>query len=222
MEKLDRLLGRLDYTIVQGKTDLNITSLAYDSRKVTEGCLFVCIKGAVSDGHAYAADAAGKGAAALLVQEDVTVPDSVTIIKVPDTRYALALASAAWFGHPAKRLKTIGVTGTKGKTTTTYMVKSILEQAGYRVGLIGTIEAIIGSQSIPAGNTTPESYVVQEYFHQMAEAGCQCVVMEVSSQGLKMHRTAGFTFDIGIFTNLEPDHIGPNEHASFEEYLDLI
>lgn len=219
MEKLDRLLGRLDYTVVQGKTDLNITSLAYDSRKVTEGCLFVCIKGAVSDGHAYAADAAGKGAAALLVQEDVTVPDSVTVIKVPDTRYALALASAAWFGHPAKRLKTIGVTGTKGKTTTTYMVKSILEQAGYRVGLIGTIEAIISSQSIPAGNTTPESYVVQEYFHQMAEAGCQCVVMEVSSQGLKMHRTAGFTFDIGIFTNLEPDHIGPNEHESFEEYL---
>lgn len=219
MEKLDRLLERLDYTVAQGKTDLDITGLAYDSRKVTEGCLFVCIKGAVSDGHAYAADAAEKGAAALLVQEEVSVPDSVTVIKVPDTRYGLALASAAWFGHPAKRLKVIGVTGTKGKTTTTYMVKSILEQAGYRVGLIGTIEAIIGGKSIPANNTTPESYVVQEYFHQMAEAGCQCVVMEVSSQGLKMHRTAGFTFDIGIFTNLEPDHIGPNEHASFEEYL---
>ena len=219
MEKLDRLLERLDYAVVQGKTDLDITGIAYDSRKVAKGCLFVCIKGAVSDGHAYAADAAEKGAAALLVQEDVSVPDSVTVLKVPDTRYGLALASAAWFGHPAERLKVIGVTGTKGKTTTTYMVKSILEQAGYRVGLIATIEAIIGSKSIPANNTTPESYLVQEYFHQMAEAGCQCVVMEVSSQGLMMHRTAGFTFDIGIFTNLEPDHIGPNEHASFEEHL---
>lgn len=219
MKKLDRLLEHLDYTVVQGKTDLDITGLVYDSRKVTEGCLFICIKGAVSDGHAYAADAAEKGAAALLVQEDVIVPDTVTVIKAQDTRYGLALASAAWFGHPAKRLKVIGVTGTKGKTTTTYMVKSILEQAGYRVGLIGTIEAIIGGKSIPANNTTPESYLVQEYFYQMAEAGCQCVVMEVSSQGLKMHRTAGFMFDIGIFTNLEPDHIGPNEHASFEEYL---
>lgn len=115
MEKLDRLLERLDYAVVQGKTDLDITGIAYDSRKVAKGCLFVCIKGAVSDGHAYAADAAEKGAAALLVQEDVSVSASVTVLKVPDTRYGLALASAAWFGHPAERLKVIGVTGTKGK-----------------------------------------------------------------------------------------------------------
>ena len=117
----------------------------------------------------------------------------------------MAFISAAYFGHPAEQLKTIGITGTKGKTTTTYMVKSILENAGYKVGLIGTIEAIIGDEVIPAANTTPESYVVQEYFRRMADAGCDCVVMEVSSQGLMLHRTQGFVFDYGIFTNIEPD-----------------
>ena len=131
----------------------------------------------------------------------------------------MAFISAAYFGYPAEKLKTIGITGTKGKTTTTYMVKSILENAGYKVGLIGTIEAIIGDKVIPAKNTTPESYVIQEYFHEMAEAGCDCVVMEVSSQGLMLHRTQGFVFDFGIFTNIEPDHIGPNEHKDFDDYL---
>jgi len=125
------------------------------------------------------------------------------VIKVADTRYAMAFISAAYFGHPAEKLKTIGITGTKGKTTTTYMVKSILENAGYKVGLIGTIEAIIGEESIPASNTTPESYLVQEYFRKMVDAGCDCVVMEVSSQGLMLHRTQGFVFDYGIFTNIE-------------------
>ncbi len=126
---------------------------------------------------------------------------------------------AAWFGHPAEKLKVIGITGTKGKTTTTYLVKSILENAGHKVGLIGTIEAIIGDKVIPAANTTPESYVVQQYFAEMVEAGCDSVVMEVSSQGLMLHRTAGFLFDLGIFTNIEPDHIGPNEHKDFEDYM---
>ncbi len=219
MKRLESLLEHLDYTIVQGKTDIEIKELVYDSRKVTQGCLFVCIKGAVSDGHVFAAEAVKKGAAAIMVQEDVEVPGYVTVIKVGDSRYGLALLSCAWFGHPAKKLKVIGVTGTKGKTTTTYMVKSILENAGYKVGLIGTIEAIIGDKTIPANNTTPESFVIQQYFQQMLEAGCQCVVMEVSSQGLMMHRTAGFTFEMGIFTNMEPDHIGPNEHSSFEEYM---
>ncbi len=219
MEKLERLLERLDYTVVQGDINREITSLVYDSRKVQEGCLFVCIKGAVADGHAFAAEAAEKGATAILVQEEVEVPKGPAVIRTADTRYGLALASAAWFGHPAEEMKVIGVTGTKGKTTTTYMVKSILEHAGYKVGLIGTIEAIVGDRAIPANNTTPESYIVQDYFRQMADSGCQCVVMEVSSQGLMMHRTAGFTFDIGIFTNIEPDHIGPNEHSSFEEYM---
>lgn len=219
MEKLESLLERLEYDVVQGRTDIEITDLVYDSRKITKGCLFVCIKGAVADGHTFVQEAAGKGAAAVLVQDEVEAPEGLTVIRIRDTRYGLALVSAAWFHYPAEELKVIGVTGTKGKTTTTYMVKSILENAGYKVGLIGTIEAVIGDEVIPASNTTPESYIVQQYFQKMVEAGCQCVVMEVSSQGLMMHRTAGFTFEIGIFTNIEPDHIGPNEHASFEEYM---
>lgn len=213
------LLERLEYETVQGSTEIEITDLVYDSRKITKGCLFVCIKGTVVDGHTFVREAAEKGAAAVLVQDEVEVPKDLTVIRVKDTRYGLALVSAAWFHYPAEELKVIGVTGTKGKTTTTYMVKSILENAGYKVGLIGTIEAIIGDEVIPASNTTPESYVIQQYFRKMVEAGCQCVVMEVSSQGLMMHRTAGFTFEMGIFTNIEPDHIGPNEHASFEEYM---
>ena len=219
MERLDILLERLDYQILQGGTDVEITELVYDSRKAVPGCLFVCVKGTAVDGHAFAKEVIKKGAAAIVVQDEIKAPEHVTVIQVEDARYGLALLSCAWFHYPAEKLKVIGITGTKGKTTTTYMVKAILESAGYKTGLIGTIEAVIGEQVIPANNTTPESYIVQDYFHQMVEAGCQCVVMEVSSQGLMMHRTAGFTFEMGIFTNIEPDHIGPGEHASFEEYM---
>ena len=219
MPALKKLLERLDYQCVQGNPDIEISHLIYDSRKAGKDDLFVCIKGMAVDGHKFVGEVAQKGAAAIVVQENVEAPEGVTVIKVEDTRYALALLSAAYFDHPAEKMRVIGVTGTKGKTTTTYMVKSILESAGYKVGLIGTIEAIIGDEVIPASNTTPESYIIQEYFHKMVETGCDCCVMEVSSQGLMMHRTAGFVFEIGIFTNIEPDHIGPNEHASFEEYL---
>ncbi len=217
--KLSSLLERIEFECLQGDMDREITSVAFDSRKAGCGTLFVCIRGAVSDGHTYAAEVAAKGAAAIVVEESVPVPENVTVIRVRDTRYALAFISAAWFGYPADQLKTIGITGTKGKTTTTYMVKSILENAGYKVGLIGTIEAVIGEKHIPAANTTPESYVIQEYFREMADAGCDVVVMEVSSQGLMLHRTQGFVFDYGIFTNIEPDHIGPNEHRDFDHYL---
>ena len=155
----------------------------------------------------------------MLVTEDpVQVPKDVTVIQTADSRYAMAVIAAAWYGHPAEEMKIIGITGTKGKTTTTYMVKSILESAGHKVGLIGTIEAIIGEEHIPANNTTPESLLIQEYFRKMADAGCDCVVMEVSSQGLMLYRTAGFTFEIGIFTNIGVDHIGPAEHKDFEDY----
>ena len=123
-----------------------------------------------------------KGAKTLIVEEAVEAPEDVTVIQVEDTRYAMAFISAARFGHPAEKLKTIGITGTKGKTTTTYMVKSILENAGYKVGLFGTIEAVIGEKHIPAANTTPESYMGLKYFHDMVEAGCDAVVMEGSSQ----------------------------------------
>ena len=219
MKKLKDLLEHLDYQCLQGTTDKEITGVVFDSRKAEPGSLFLCIKGAVSDGHTYAKEVAEKGASVLVVQDAVEVPEGVTVIQVENSRYAMACISAAWFDHPAKKLKTIGITGTKGKTTTTYLVKSILENAGHKTGLIGTIETIIGEEHIPSANTTPESYLVQQYFAKMAEAGCDSVVMEVSSQGLMLHRTAGFTFDIGIFTNLEPDHIGPNEHKDFEDYL---
>ena len=217
--KLISLLERLEYTCIQGSTDQEVKNVVYDSRKVEEGSLFICIRGAVVDGHKFVPDVIAKGAKVLVVEEKVEAPADVTVILVEDSRYAMAFISAAYFGYPAEKLKTIGITGTKGKTTTTYMVKSILENAGYKVGLIGTIEAIIGDKVIPASNTTPESYMVQKYFHDMVEAGCDCVVMEVSSQGLMLHRTQGFVFDFGIFTNIEPDHIGPNEHKDFDDYL---
>lgn len=216
--KLTQLLERLEYEVIQGNDKIEISTLINDSRKVGKGSAFVCISGAVVDGHDFISDVAAKGAAAVIVEKDVDAPGDMTVIRVPDTRYALALMSAAYFGYPADKMKIIGITGTKGKTTTTYMIKSILEGVGHKVGLIGTIEAVIGDETIPAANTTPESYTIHQYFAKMVEAGCDCVVMEVSSQGLMLHRTAGIPFEIGIFTNLGRDHIGPNEHADFEDY----
>lgn len=219
-KSLKDLLKNIDYTVVKGDENVEIKKVVYDSRGIEEGCLFICIKGARFDGHSAAFEAAEKGAAALLVMDDVDVPiDDITIIRTDNTRKAMAFVAASWFDHPAEKLTTIGITGTKGKTTTTYLVKSILENAGFKVGLVGTIEIITGSRRISAVNTTPESYLLQEYFSEMVEAGVNVVVMEVSSQGLMMHRTDGFIFDYGIFTNMSPDHIGPNEHSSFEEYM---
>lgn len=221
MKSLKELLAEVAYECVCGNLDKEVTDIIYDSRKVVPGSMFVCIPGAVVDGHKFAGAAVEAGADVLLVEKEVELPEGtdVTVIKVTDTHYAMAFVSAAFFDHPAKEMKIIGVTGTKGKTTTTYLVKSILEQAGRRTGLIGTIEIVIGEKHIPADHTTPESYLIQKYFRQMADAGCDTVVMEVSSQGLMLHRTQGFVFDFGIFTNLEPDHIGKGEHKDFEDYL---
>lgn len=218
MRSVSGLLEHLGEREIRGTAEGEISALVYDSRKVTKDCMFVCIRGAAYDSHEHVEEIAAKGTRVIVAEREVEVPEGVTLVLVPDTRYALSLLSAAYFDHPARKLKVIGITGTKGKTTTTFMVKGILEHAGYKVGLIGTIETIIGDTHIPADNTTPESYLIQEYFAGMVEAGCQICVMEVSSQGLMMHRTAGIPFEIGIFTNLAPDHIGPNEHASFEEY----
>lgn len=216
--RLSKLLERLEYKVIQGSIDKEITILTNDSREAGEGSVFVCIKGAVSDGHQYVPEVAARGAAAVIVEDTQTVPEGVTVIQVEDTRYALAIASAVYYDYPAEQLKVIGITGTKGKTTTTYMIRSILEGVGHKVGLIGTIETIIGDQVIPAKNTTPESITIQKYFRDMVAAGCDSVVMEVSSQGLMLHRTAGIPFELGIFTNLGEDHIGPNEHKDFDDY----
>lgn len=216
---LGTLLEKMEYTILAGSIDTEISTLVYDSRKVEKNSVFVCISGTVRDAHEFIPDVIEKGAAAVIVEKDVIPVEGVTYIKVENSRLALACMSAAYFGYPAEQLKTIGITGTKGKTTTTYMVKSILESAGIKTGLIGTIESIIGQEHTPAANTTPESYRVQELFRQMVDAGLTAVVMEVSSQALMLHRVSGFVFDLGVFTNLEPDHIGENEHKDFDDYM---
>lgn len=217
--KIKQLMEELDYEVLSGSPDTEIATLVYDSRKVTKGSVFVCISGTVRDAHEFIPEVVGKGASVVVVEKEVELMPNVTYLKVDNSRLALACMSAAYFDHPARKLKTIGITGTKGKTTTTYMVKSILESAGIRTGLIGTIETVIGDKKIPSANTTPESYRVQELFHEMVEAGLEAVVMEVSSQALMLHRVSGFVFDIGVFTNLEPDHIGTNEHKDFADYM---
>ncbi|SEL19148.1 UDP-N-acetylmuramoylalanyl-D-glutamate--2,6-diaminopimelate ligase [Butyrivibrio sp. ob235] len=226
--KLENLLKNLSYEAYVGgskeKADVSsveITEVVKDNRKITEGCLFICIEGMNFDGHSAATEASEKGAAAIVVQKDVELPEnsSTVVVKVESTRYAMAFISAEWFGNPAQSLKTVGITGTKGKTTTTYLIRNMLENAGHKCGLIGTIEVIIGDEHIHAENTTPESYELQEYMRRMVDAGCDTVVMEVSSQGLMLHRSQGFIYDIGVFTNIEPDHIGPGEHKDFEDYM---
>jgi len=216
---LKDLLDGVNYLLVAGDERCEISGVAYDSRYVVPGGLFVCIEGTVTDGHQYISAACQAGAAALVVQKPVAPPPGVTTVMVENSRQALALVSAAWFGHPSRELNLIGITGTKGKTTTTYMIKAVLEAAGHRTGLIGTIETIVGDVRTPSKNTTPESYELQKLFRDMLDAGCDSAVMEVSSQGLMMDRVTGCDFDIGVFTNISPDHIGPNEHPSYENYL---
>lgn len=218
--KLSEVLQGLKFEVLQGSTGISFHDIRNDSRKVQPGDLFFCISGAVSDGHKYVQDVAEKGAAVIVVEKPVAVPDTVTVIRVENTRYAMGMISSAFYGKPSEKLKVIGLTGTKGKTTTTYMIREMLERSGIKTGLIGTIEIMDGKQRIPANNTTPESMLLHKYLRDMVDNGCQAVAMEVSSQGLMLDRVAGVSFDYGIFTNLSKDHIGPNEHASFEEYRD--
>lgn len=223
--KLSKLLEHTPHRFLKGDGSVEITSVVNDSRQAGAGSLFMAIVGAVTDGHRYLENVVKSGCRAVLIEkgaglpEGLAWPEDMTVVESEDTRYAMAMISAAWFDYPAEKLKMIGITGTKGKTTTTYMVKSILENAGYKVGLIGTIEIIIGDRHIHAEHTTPESYTLQSYLREMADEGCDMVVMEVSSQALMLHRTAGIPFEIGVFTNIEPDHIGTAEHESFEDYL---
>lgn len=193
--------------------DPDVTALCRDSRKVSAGCVFVCIKGTGVDSHAFAADAVAKGAAAIVVERDLGLPNQVI---VPNSRTAWGQMSANWFGHPSKRLHLIGVTGTNGKTSSTYLLKAILEEAGHTVGLIGTIRNLIGDREIAAGHTTPDAYDLQDMFAQMADAGCDYAVMEISSHALDQGRVEGCHFDAGIFTNLTQDHL--DYHGTMEAY----
>ena len=221
--KLRKICEEIEYTLLQGSLETEVRDIIYDSRKIAPETMFVCMVGAVTDGHKYIPDAVEKEASVIVLEKEeeaAQIPENITVLKVESARLALALMSAALFDHPARKLVTIGLTGTKGKTTTTYMIKKVLEMAGKKVGLIGTIGAMVGEEHLPSKNTTPESYELHRMFAAMVEAGCEYVVMEVSSQGLKLDRTAGILFDYGIFKNLSPDHIGPAEHASFEEYME--
>lgn len=216
---LRNLLEGMDFELIRGSLDTEICDLKYDSRFVGKNDLFLARVGANSDSHEFIPAAVERGARVVVIERDVQVEGDVTVVKVPSSKLALALMSASYFGHPARELVTVGVTGTAGKTSTTFMLRAMLEAAGRRVGLIGTVGAYVDGRKTELHNTTPESYEIQKLLRQMCDAGCDCALMEVSSQGLKMNRVDGFTFDYGVFTNITPDHIGPNEHTDFEDYL---
>lgn len=215
-------LGELEYTLVQGSLDVEVDEVVFDSRKAAPGAVFVCMKGTRTDSHEFIPQVLSAGVKVLVVEaveKAVSAPPDVTVLLVEQGRRALALLSAARFGYPARELLMIGITGTKGKTTTAHMVRAILETAGRKAGIIGTNGVGIGEKHYPTVNTTPESYELHRYFREMVKEGCQCCVMEVSSQALKMSRVAGIVYDYAIFTNISRDHIGTDEHKDFEEYL---
>ncbi len=230
--KLSRLLRQVTYRVVKGTKDIEIRTLQCDSRMVGQGDVFVCIRGYETDGHRFLSEALERGAAAVVVQENCPgcggkkqccgyhMPEAkATVLSVADTRRALAAMAAAYYGYPARELTLIGITGTKGKTTTAYMIRHGLLLAGHRTGLIGTVQIDTGRRVFTCSNTTPESLQIQEYLREMADSGCDSAVLEVSSQALKLGRTAGICFAVGVFTNLGRDHISPGEHADMQEYL---
>ena len=225
--KLKEILLGIEGLKVRGSLDIEITNLDKDSRNIKEEGLFIAINGFSENGHEYGESAIKNGAVAVVLQEDSInaefvkkIPQDITIVVAKDTRYALAICSCNFYGNPSRKFKLIGITGTKGKTTTTFMIKKILEKAGKKVGLIGTIATYIGDKKLEdSDRTTPESNKLQEIFAKMAEEKCDCVVMEVSSQSLKLNRVAGCNFDIGVFTNFSKDHISKNEHPDMEDYF---
>jgi UDP-N-acetylmuramoyl-L-alanyl-D-glutamate--2,6-diaminopimelate ligase len=214
---LKELIKGINLIDMKGSLDVEINGIAYDSRKVKNGSLFVCIEGFKVDGHNFIAAAIENGAKALLVQKEVSVPEDVTVVRVEDTRFALAATADVYYESPSRKFDLVGVTGTKGKTTTTYMIKSIFEAANRKVGLIGTIANCIGDEMLPAERTTPESYDLQALFSEMVEKNVNSVVMEVSSHALELHRVSCSDYDIGVFTNLSRDHL--DFHETFENYL---
>ena len=218
--RLEQILTDIEYKILQGTLDKDVADIAYDSRKTVKGGMFVAIQGTVVDGHNFIESAVEAGAEVIVVEKETDVENKdITVLLVENGRKALSLMSAAYFDYPAKKMITVGITGTKGKSTTEHMVRDIIEKSGKICGIIGTVGAFMNGRSVPTEPTTPESYELQKLFAMMVEEGCEYMVMEVSSQGIKMDRVAGIEFDYGVFTNISPDHIGPGEHENFEEYL---
>lgn len=216
---LSGLLDILDEKKVEGYGDIDVTGLAYDSRQVAPGQAFFCIKGLMTDGHLFAADAARRGASVVYIEKEPEEPvgEGVILVRVPDTRLALARTSARFFGNPSDELKLVGVTGTNGKTTTTFLLESVWREAGMKAGLIGTVQTHIGDTIEPVTRTTPESLDLQRLLRRMVDEGVEVVAMEVSSHALELHRVSGCRFEVVVFTNLTQDHL--DFHISLEEYF---
>ena len=223
--KLKEMLIGLEGLKVKGDLDIDIKGVESNSKNVEEGFLFVAIKGFKVDGHKFIDSAIENGATAIIIEEGCDLKqiknlDNIVVVMAKDTREALAIVSSNFYGNPSRKFKLIGVTGTKGKTTTTFMIKEILEKAGKKVGLIGTIATYINGKKLgDSDRTTPESLELQKLFSKMVEEKVEVVVMEVSSQSLKLHRVDGCHFDIVLFTNLSEDHISPTEHPDMQDYF---
>ena len=217
--KLNDLLKNISYTLLKGNLDTEINDIKYDSRKVTKNDLYIALVGYNNDGHDYIKDAIKNGASTIVISKIIDIKEDINVIKVDDTRIALAYLSKAYFNNPDEELTMIGVTGTTGKTTTTHMIKDILNNIGIKCGLIGSIGIKYNDKIIHTNNTTPESYEIYKNLRVMANIGITHVTMECSSQAFKLNRLAGIIFDIGVLTNLATDHIGPGEHESWEEYV---
>ncbi len=223
---LKKILLGIDGIKAKGELDREVTTIENNSKEVKDGSMFFAIKGFTTDGTKYIPDAIKNGAKVILVDDtfdikSVAVPDDVTLIVVPDARYAMAICACNFYDNPSKKIKLIGVTGTKGKTTTTYMMKEMFQKQGHKTGLIGTIAIYSGDKKLEdSDRTTPESIKLQKVLAQMVEDGCEIVVMEVSSQSLKLNRVAGCEFYIGLFTNFSEDHISPKEHPDMKDYFE--
>ncbi len=230
--RLTDLTKGLEYRLLQGTEDKDVNALIYFSEEAVPGCMFFAVPGTERNGLDFAAEAVKRGTSAVVTEEFWTPPQNlctgefcrmpgvqdVTVLLVKNVRKAMAEISCRFYGYPCRKLLTIGITGTKGKTSTAFMVRQILEKAGISTGLVGTVKSGWEGNFQEAERTTPQSVEIQRWFRNMADHGCRALVMEVSSQGIKQNRVDGIHFDIGIFTNLSPDHIGPGEHESFEEY----
>ena len=219
------MLVGLEGLKVKGDLEIEVKGIQSNSKEIKKGELFIAIKGFDVDGHQYIGKAIENGATVVMIEEgcdmkSLSIPEGITIVMVKNTREALAICSANFYGNPSRKFKLIGVTGTKGKTTTTFMIKEILEKAGKKVGLIGTIATYRNGKKIKESDrTTPESLELQREFAEMAKEGIEAVVMEVSSQSLKLHRVDGCEFDMVLFTNFSEDHISEKEHPDMQDYF---
>ena len=214
---LSRLLNKIEY--IGNFVDCEVSDITNDSRIATSSSIFVCIKGFTTNGHLFATSAYANGCRVFVCEEQIDLPSDARIIMVKNTRIALAQLSCILYDNPSEKMAIIGITGTKGKTSTALMIKQLLDGAGIPCGYIGSNGVLYGEEKYDTTNTTPESYILQKHFHDMANSGIKAAVIEVSSQALKLHRTFGTKFAFTIFTNLSPDHIGAGEHDSFEDYF---